>query len=143
MSRKEATFPITEAAMVSLFLTFLRSDDSPWCSTGILEEFDYRRGRTDVVVTTSDSIIAFEAKLTNWRRALDQAYRNTCYAVESYVLLPADRARYAAKYIAEFEVRGVGLCCIENGKLEILHMSARKPPVEPWLTARVRQLVAG
>jgi hypothetical protein len=142
MSHKAGTELFTEAALVRRFVEVLRSDDSPWRSIGILEEFNYLRGRTDVVVTTDDCTIAFEAKLTNWRRALDQAYRNTCYAVESYVLLPADRAKYAMKYIAEFEERGVGLCSIDHKQVEILHRPPARPPVEPWLTAHVRQLAA-
>jgi hypothetical protein len=142
MSRKAAAKPDTEALLVRLFVEVLRSNDSPWRSTGIIEEFNYLRGRTDIVVTTDDCTIAFEAKLTDWRRALDQAYRNTCYAEESYVLLPATRAKYAMKYIAEFEERGVGLCSLDQRQLEILHRPSAKVPVEPWLTAHVRQLAA-
>jgi hypothetical protein len=134
--------PITESALVRRFVEALRSDDSPWRSIGILEEFNYLRGRTDIVLTTDDSTIAFEAKLSNWRRALDQAYRNTCFAAESYVVMPLSKARYAMKYIAEFDARGVGLCSIDQGQLAILHRSPARPPVEPWLTAHVRQLAA-
>src|SRR2546427_5324293 len=32
--------------------------------------------------------ISFEAKLKDWRYALDQAYRNTCFAHKSYVVVP-------------------------------------------------------
>jgi hypothetical protein len=44
-------------------------------------EFDYSRGRTDVVaLRDGEHVIAFEAKLKDWRTALHQAYRNTCFA---------------------------------------------------------------
>lgn len=130
----------SEAGMVFLFVELLRSGLSPWGGVGILQEFGYVRGRTDVVVTTENAIIAFEAKLTNWRRALDQAYRNTCFAEQSFVLLPADRARFVMRYVGEFEERGIGLCCIDNGELEILYAPIARQPLEPWLSERVREL---
>jgi len=133
----------SEAVMVTVFVELLRSGQSPWGSVEVMQEFGYLRGRTDVVVAADDTVIAFEAKLYDWRRALDQAYRNTCFAAESYVLLPADRARSVRKYLGEFEDRGVGLCCIEDGQFEVLLASAVRPPVEPWLTAQVRELVGG
>jgi hypothetical protein len=140
MSYDDRVCAESEAGMVLLFVELLRSGLSPWGGVGILQEFGYVRGRTDVVVTTEDAIIAFEAKLTNWRRALDQAYRNTCFAELSFVLLPADRARFVMRYAGEFEERGIGLCCIDNGELEILHAPTARRPLEPWLSERVRGL---
>jgi hypothetical protein len=131
---------VSEAGMVTLFVELLRSGRSPWGGVGVLQEFGYLRGRTDVVVTTKDAVIAFEAKLTNWRRALDQAYRNTCFAGLSYVLLPPERAKFVMKYVGEFEERGIGLCCINNGQLDILYASQPREPVEPWLTEQARGL---
>jgi hypothetical protein len=131
----------SEAGMVMLFVELLRSGTSPWGGVGVLQEFCYLRGRTDVVVTTIDSIIAFEAKLKDWRRALDQAYRNTCFAEQSFVLLPSNRAKAAMRHIGEFEERGIGLCCIEESGLQILHTPNPRTPLEPWLSQRVRGLV--
>lgn len=36
-------------------------------------------------------LIAIEAKMTDWRKALEQAWRNTWFATDSYVLLPDGR----------------------------------------------------
>ena len=140
MSSEANVRPVSEAWMVDVFVELLRSGQSPWGGVGVLQEFGYLRGRTDVVVTTKDAVIAFEAKLSNWRRALDQAYRNTCFAGLSYVLLPPERAKFVMKYVGEFEERGIGLCCIDNGQLEILYASQPREPVEPWLTEQARGL---
>ncbi len=69
--------------------TFLRSltECSPWGSVNTSSEFFYQRGKTDVVAVDEDGlVIAFEAKLTRWKKALQQAYRNTCFAHRSYVV---------------------------------------------------------
>jgi len=52
-------------------------------------------------------IIAFEAKISSISRALEQAYRNTWFASESYVLTPARQPR--ASTIDRARSRGVGL----------------------------------
>lgn len=130
----------TEAMLVDEFVTLLRSGLSPWGGVGILQEFGYQRGKTDVVITTENATIAFEAKLNKWRIALDQAYRNTCFAQQSYVLLPLQRALLVRKYAGEFEERGIGLCCLNNGQLEVLLEPSSGIPVEPWLTAHARNL---
>jgi len=36
----------------------------------------------------ANTLIAVEAKLKDWKYALHQAYRNTCFARQSFVLLP-------------------------------------------------------
>jgi hypothetical protein len=130
----------SEAALVDLFVDLLRSGQSQWGQVGILQEFSYLRGRTDVVVTTETATIAFEAKLTNWRKALDQAYRNTCFAEQSYVLLPETSAKHAMRCSGEFEERGVGICCIIDHQISVLFTPDSKPPLEPWLTAHARGL---
>ena len=140
MSQAEKGQTQSEAALVAKFVDVLRAGRSPWNGGSVLQEFGYARGKTDIVITTEDMVIAVEAKLSDWRRAMDQAYRNTCYAQCSFVLLPSDRARHVMKFIGEFEERGVGLCCIEDGEVEILFAPAVQAPVEPWLTKHVREL---
>ena len=130
----------TEEAMVGAFVELLSSGTTPWGVVRVVREFPYVRGRTDVVVTTEEITIAFEAKLTDWRRALDQAYRNTCFAEESYVLLPLGGVDRALKCLGEFRDRGVGLCCISKGNFSILQEPISRQPIEPWLTAQVREL---
>lgn len=54
-------------------------------------------------------IVAIEAKLTDWRRAISQAYRYQRYASQSWVILDASRARGAIAAKKEFQRLNVGL----------------------------------
>lgn len=128
-------FP-TERCLVESFVTHLHGADTPWGPLEIAFEFFYHRGRTDIVARTAEGdVVAFEAKLTRWREALQQAYRNTCFAHRSYVLLPRAVARVASQYETEFARRRVGLCYIEENQLIVAFHPPRAEPIQPWLSA--------
>ena len=81
----------------------------------VSSEFNYARGRTDVVALSQDGeVFAFEAKLSKWRVALHQAFRNTCFSDRSYVVLPMETALRARQYEHEFDIRKVGLIGISG-----------------------------
>lgn len=123
-----------ESNLVDEFLSVSRSAMA-WSQMKTCTEFDYRRGRTDIIAIDQDGVlIAIEAKLEKWRDALQQAYRNTCFAHRSYVLLPEKAALIAAKYLAEFERRKVGLCYLSNGKIVIAYDPPIVEPIQPWLS---------
>jgi hypothetical protein len=128
----------TEKMLVDQFVRVLGREENPWSSVSVSCEFSYTRGKTDVVaLADGDMLIAFEAKLKNWRCALDQAYRNTCYAHKSYVVLPQATALTAFAYLAEFKRRGVGLCYVDNtGGLTVLEESEISTPIEPWIATQ-------
>lgn len=124
----------SERQLVRDFVRSLRQ--SPWGPLAVTREFNYHRGKADVVgVCDAGSVVAFEAKLTRWRGALQQAYRNTCFAHRSYVLLPWQTAQVARKYWAEFDKRKVGLCTVQSGQVVVLHEARSAAPLQPWLTA--------
>lgn len=128
-----------EKLLVNSFLSLLNADRSPWGHVKVATEFDYQRGRTDVVAQMSDdSVIAVEAKLGDWRTALHQAFRNRCFANRSYVLLPKDTALRAHRYTGEFDRRNVGICYLENTDIFVLHSAKENVPVEPWLLHRAK-----
>src|ERR1039458_3346202 len=103
----------TEAALVTHFLKSLRSKSSPWPNLRLREQFTFDGGRPDVVAVNSlGKVIVFEAKLKRWRDALDQAYRNTTFADQSYVVLPQACASAAKAQRAEFSRRRVGLVVV-------------------------------
>lgn len=54
-------------------------------------------------------IIAIEAKVSEWSSALDQAFLNTWFASESYVLLPRSKATKHLRSVAKS--RGIRICC--------------------------------
>jgi hypothetical protein len=98
-------------------------------------EFYYQSGRADIIGLTDDQkLIAFEAKLSRWRIAVDQAYRNLAFAHYSYVLLPSGAVDNALKHSHEFERRGLGLCSISSNGINIEIPAPQKKPLLPWLT---------
>ena len=127
----------SEQKLVDEFVSLLESDLTPWGKVAVSREFDYSRGRTDVLaISGSETVIAIEAKLLDWKLALHQAYRNTCFAHRSFVLLPKDAALAAAIFGVEFERRKVGLCYIDDANLIILCDSPSMSPLEPWLASQ-------
>ncbi len=125
----------SERELVDRFADVLSSDASPWGPVRFTREFDYQRGRTDVVVLNgAGHLVAVEAKLSRWRDALQQAYRNRCFAHSSYVLLPKEVALRAVQFAADFELRGVGVCCCDDDEVSILLEAALAPPLQPWIS---------
>lgn len=133
----------SEAALVQAFLQGLRRAASPWGPTRTVAEFDYASGRADVIALTGyDELLAFEAKLTRWRDALHQAFRNTFFAHRSYVILPARTAYIAARYAVDFARRRAGLCAVSDG---VVHVILPAPtiscPIQPWLAAQAADMI--
>jgi len=128
----------TEAALVRDFVDAIRAEGAPLQAVRIGSEFNYRDGRTDVITMSSDGeILAFEAKLTQWRVALHQAYRATSWAHRSYVVLPSNVAKRALRFTTEFDRRRVGLCAISaDGTLHVLYAAPRVDPLMPWVSDR-------
>lgn len=118
--------------------------DSPWGPVDVGLEFFYQRGRTDVVLVDDDgSIIALEAKLYRWRQALQQAYRNTCFAHRSYIVLPEDAALLAQRHALEFSRRGIGICYVSADGVAIVQEARENTPIQPWLSDQALSWVTG
>lgn len=133
-----------EQALVTLFVSRLSGNRSPWGVMQVATEFYYQRGRTDIVAcTANEGVIAIEAKLDNWRAAMHQAFRNRCFASQSYVLLPKNTALRAHRYAGEFDRRQVGICYVDDAGIVVLHPAPDSPPFEPWLAARAKQHIEG
>lgn len=98
-------------------------------------EYNFRNGRTDIISKNeANELIAFEAKLSNWKKALNQAYRNTSFAHYSFVLLPFKTALKALAWEYEFIERNVGIYTIKQNELISLIVPDRNTPLQPWLT---------
>lgn len=130
----------TESALVQSFtlqLTCISEIAQDGAHPRFGSEFDYARGRTDIIAADiNGNVIAFEAKLTRWRTALHQAYRNTCFSDRSYVVLPMKVARRAALFEHDFAVRGVGLYGVGPDELVVFLPAPKKSPTQPWLNGR-------
>jgi hypothetical protein len=74
-------------------------------------------------------IFAVEAKLRDWRRALEQARRYREYAHQSWVLLDKNHIRPALKNTDAFERANVGLAMISvDGEVERLSLPKETAP---------------
>ena len=121
--------------MVDAAVRYIRSEQSPWGPVELVREWDYRHGRADILLRRKcGALVAIEAKLARWQIAIDQAYRNTVYADQAYVLLPQRVAERAAQHASQFAMRDIGLCSLTEQGISV-HIEA--PTVNPllkWVT---------
>lgn len=89
----------------------------------------YKLGRTYKNCLTDS--IAIEAKLKNWKRALNQAYRYKWFASTSYVVLDEKRISGAVLNIDLFKKMNVGLACIDKkGNVSVLFKPKKEKPID-------------
>ena len=73
-------------------------------------------------------IVAYEGKISNWRRALHQAlgYRSFSHSVS--VVMPAAGAKNASKVAAIFRLNGIGLISVDEDGTNHTHIRSKKRP---------------
>lgn len=70
----------------------------------------------------SDVEIAIEMKLSNWKRALYQAFIYTNFANKCYIAMPENKKEVIKKNLDEFTKWGIGVLIVDsNDKVNILH----------------------
>lgn len=89
-------------------------------------------------LVTSD-VIAIEAKLKNWKRALFQAQRYKRFSDFSFVLLDEAYASAAISNIGEFESRNIGLVTMGQSGFKILYTPEKKVPKKEDYFIRVNE----
>ena len=131
-------------------LPFQQSFSLPWFSEAFSTTPSYARGMLQLYVQAgfctqnsrdktwaktqepqpiAEKIVAVEAKLRDWRRALYQASRYLDYAGESWVVLEHVALAAALDHIEEFARRGVGLIGLSRkGSIEIASQSSERAP---------------
>lgn len=98
-----------------------------------LQELGLFKGRpsgtlASIKIAPFETIIAVEAKLSEWSRALVQAYRNRQFADESWVVLDHRFYKTALAQVDRFERSGVGLASVDvSGDLFIHHHAPSSP----------------
>jgi hypothetical protein len=123
-----------EADLMRDFQQYLIAPNSPFKIESYAQEFYYMNGRVDVVAVDSrDRLIAFEGKLSRWRHALNQAYRNSAFADWSYVVLPIKIAEIALYSESEFSRRGVGLVAVSMEGIEVFLTPQPGKNLQPWI----------
>jgi DNA-binding Lrp family transcriptional regulator len=76
--------------------------------------------------------IAFEAKLSNWKRAITQAYRYKWFADYSYVVMDEAHANQAIRNLSQFENYNVGLLTISvDGNIKTYYRPQKQLPIDP------------
>lgn len=133
-----------ESDLVEDFRTIITNTHSKFAITAIASEFNYIEGKVDLIAKDCNGdLVTFEAKLSRWRKALNQAYRNSSFSHYSYVILPENTIINASSNIAEFSRRGVGLCSIGASGLKITIPAIRTNPIQPWLTDKALRYING
>jgi hypothetical protein len=78
-----------------------------------------------------ESLLAFEMKLRDWRKALGQAYRYRYFANAAYVVLPRKAASTAKLNLEVFQQLGVGLWSFDKntGVIRRIYSPRRRSPL--------------
>ena len=130
----------TEADFVDGFVGKLSKGRTSFGKVQITKEWDHRAGFVDVLARhRRKTLVAFEAKLDNWKRAFHQAYRSTAYANRSYIIVPANVANRALRDRDEFELRGVGLCSFDGKSVQVLIEASEQEALLTWLRAQAHK----
>ncbi len=127
----------TEAGLVRSFVHCIKSGGKPFGPLQIAQEWNYESGFTDVLTCSADgALIAFEAKLKDWRKACLQGYRNTGFADYAYVVLPKEVALKVCVWEEYFARHQVGLCGFAGVTIDVLIQAPRSEPVMTWVRGR-------
>jgi hypothetical protein len=70
-------------------------------------------------------IIAIEAKIRDWRRAIEQARANSWFASHSFILLPGER--FTAHVAEDASAAGVGVLTFDGSTVSVQVRSAEHP----------------
>jgi len=86
---------------------------------------------------------AYEAKLSNWTRALTQAFRYKAFVNKSYVILDHDRIRPALYNTDKFCKANVGLISIEDSGIVHCHYDPYyETPYSPRLEEKFNERIS-
>lgn len=86
------------------------------------------------------SIISFELKLTNWKRAVKQAFRYKSFSNIAYVVLSPISVNAALNNIEMFERYNIGLAKFDKDNyFEILHKPISDNPYSEQLSSRLKE----
>ena len=109
---------------------------------GLIRTVEGRLTPLNDYTRTVKNTIAIEAKLRNWKRALNQAYRYKWFSQKSYVCLPSSAVKPAFKNIEIFKEMGVGLIevCKHKG-IKILYNPRPARPISKDMSILLNEYV--
>jgi predicted transcriptional regulator len=116
---------ITRTSQVQINKSLNRLNKEGFIEKGDCGRYKFKRLYRSNVSTS----IAIEAKLSNWKRALKQAYRYNWFSHYSYVVLPKNKISSPKKNIILFHQMKVGLASIDDqGEIEVIYNPRRARP---------------
>jgi hypothetical protein len=130
--------PASESEVVDRILQHVRQIVEPARDLQVATEVrTHGRSRADVLVLADDRLIAIEAKLSDWRRALGQAALNQSVADLSYVAMWA--GRIPAALLEHAEKEGIGVIAVSVDHLAlVVSASAGRPDQTARRACQVR-----
>ncbi|MDD4575309.1 MAG: hypothetical protein PHI36_02665 [Bacteroidales bacterium] len=88
------------------------------------------------------SIIAFELKLKNWKRAMRQAFRYRCFSNIVYVVLPEETAKSAKSNVSLFEQYNIGLATFNRDKdFNVVYKPQMSMPFSECLNVKISEQI--
>lgn len=87
---------------------------------------------------------AFEMKLSNWKRALIQAYRYLSFANYSFVVIDRSSQKPALEHINEFALSNIGLISVDKSGFFSLHFFPKfNQPYSYGMESKLKGLLLG
>jgi hypothetical protein len=100
---------------------------------GIPDFLCYEKNEGDV------SVISFELKLTNWKKAAKQAFRHKSFSNIAYVVLDTEQAWTATNQIDLFHQYNIGLAFFDSDKnFDIFYKPIYEQPYSLHLNQKIR-----
>lgn len=91
-----------------------------------------------------DYVVTVEFKLSNWRRAVVQAFKNRNVGNESYVVMDHGSMGHAARYLDYFVSANVGLLSISrDGELFVWSLPVPAVPFSPSFALEFGRVLLG
>jgi hypothetical protein len=141
----------------SLFLEFFNSPftknfvDSSFYPTIGISELEGLFGIPDLVIAnleiTNDQLnvyrtFAFEMKLSNWKRALIQAYKYQAFADYSFVVIDQSKVHLALRNIERFYLSNIGLISVNTNSFITVHYFPKESkPYTDWLKDKFDKII--
>lgn len=67
-----------------------------------------------VYVNSNKEIVTIEVKLSNWKRAVEQAKDHQLYADKSYICLLKPKRGFSKQFMDTLRLNGIGLICFNH-----------------------------
>src|SRR5262245_60477236 len=124
IARSDKTDSLSERELVAMILAW-SGTILPGASCS-LEVPTHGRAHADILLFDGSTLVAVEAKLSDWKRGVAQAALNTLVANRSYLAIPQSGAR--KEVLEEAHRHGVGVIGVAGSGVAVLMEGTRNLP---------------